>query len=244
LNKRPQVALVSGSTKGIGKVIAQQLILDGYIVVQNSRSTLLESELVGTAHIMADVTNAKECRDLVRKIVETYGNLDLLVCNVGSGKSLEMNTSISNSWDHFLNINLSSTTFLVDSALQALIKSKGNVIAISSACGDDPTIEAPIGYTTAKAALEMFMKTMAVRYGKQGLRFNVVSPGNVLFDGSVWDQKLKINEELTTSYIKKSVPLGRFVEPQDIANSVSFLAGAGGRNITGAILPVDGGQSL
>ena len=212
--------------------------------MQNSRSTVLESELVSTAHIIADVTNAKECRDLVAKIVETYGSLDLLVCNVGSGKGLEGNTSVSNSWDHFLSVNLSSTTFLVDSALQALAKSKGNVIAISSVCGEDPTIEAPIGYTTAKAALEMFMKTMAVRYGKQGLRFNVVSPGNVLFEGSVWDQKLKTNEASTTSYIEKTVPLGRFDEPQDISNSVSFVAGAGGRNITGAVLPVDGGQSL
>jgi 3-oxoacyl-[acyl-carrier protein] reductase len=90
----------------------------------------------------------------------------------------------------------------------------------------------------------MFMKTMAVRYGKQGLRFNVVSPGNVLFDGSVWDQKLKTNEVSTTSYIEKTVPLGRFIEPQDIARAVSFLAGPGGRNINGVVLPVDGGQSL
>ena len=235
---------MSGSTKGIGKAIAQQLVLDGYIVIQNSRSIVLESELVGEAHIMADVTNAKECKDLIAKIVEKYDNLDALVCNVGSGKGLEENTSVSNSWDHFLSVNLSSTTFLVESALESLTKAKGNVVAISSICGEDPTIEAPIGYTTAKAALEMFMKTMAVRYGKQGLRFNVVSPGNVLFNGSVWDQKLKTHEVLTTSYIESNVPLGRFVNPQDIASAVSFLAGPGGRNITGAVLPVDGGQSL
>ena len=235
---------MSGSTKGIGKAIAQQLVLDGYIVVQNSRSKLLESELVGEAHIMADVTNAKKCRDLIEEIVEKYGYLDVLVCTVGSGKDLEENTRVSNSWDHFLSINLSSTTFLVESALEALTTTKGNVVAISSICGEDPTIEAPIGYTTAKAALEMFMKTMAVRYGKQGLRFNVVSPGNVLFDGSVWDQKLKTNEVSTISYIEKTVPLGKFVEPQDIASAVSFLAGPSGRNISGVILPVDGGQSL
>lgn len=235
---------MSGSTKGIGKAIARQLILDGYIVIQNSRSIVQESQLVGDSHIVADVTKAKECEDLIGKIIERYGSLDVLVCNVGSGKSLEGNTSFSNSWEHFLSLNLISTTFLVESALGALIMTKGNVVAISSICGEDPTIEAPIGYTTAKAALEMFMKTMAVRYGRQGLRFNVVSPGNVLFDGSVWDQKLKTDSEVTTMHINENVPLGRFVEPQDIARAVSFLVGSDGRNITGAILPVDGGQSL
>lgn len=235
---------MSGSTKGIGKAIAQQLVIDGYIVIQNSRSKVLQSELVGEAHIKADVTIANECKDLIGRIVEKYDNLDILVCNVGSGKGLEENISVPNSWDHFLSVNLSSTTFLVEFALEALTKSKGNVVAISSICGEDPTIEAPIEYTTAKAALEMFMKTMAVKYGKQGLRFNVVSPGNVLFSGSVWDQKLKTNKVSTNSYIEKTVPLGRFVNPQDIASAVSFLAGPGGRNVTGAILRVDGGQSL
>jgi 3-oxoacyl-[acyl-carrier protein] reductase len=235
---------VSGSTKGVGKAIARQLKLEGYIVIQNSRSVALKSELVGEAHMMADVTDAKECKDLIGKIIEKYGNLDVLVCNVGSGKGLEENTSTLNSWHHFLSLNLSSTTLLVESALEALINSKGNVVAISSICGEDPTIDAPIEYTTAKAALGMFMKTMAVRYGHLGLRFNVVSPGNVLFDGSVWDRKLKSNEVSTTTYIENSVPLRRFVEPQDIANAVSFLAGPSGRNITGVVLPVDGGQSL
>jgi 3-oxoacyl-[acyl-carrier protein] reductase len=244
MSKRQQIALVSGSTKGIGKSIAQQLVLDGYLVIQNSRSKVQVSELVGADHIMADVTNAKECSNLIRKVVEKYGNLDLLVCNVGSGKSIEGNANTQNSWDYFLSINLSSTTFLVESAIQALKEAKGNVVAISSVCGEDPTINAPIEYATAKAALEMFIKTMAVRSAKHGIRFNVVSPGNVLFDGSVWDQKLKTDEVATNLYIEKTVPLGRFIEPEDIARAVSFLAGPQGRNITGAILRVDGGQSL
>jgi 3-oxoacyl-[acyl-carrier protein] reductase len=239
-----QVALVSGSTKGIGKVIAQQLVLEGYIVVQNSRSTLLDYDLVAQTHIKADVTDQNGCKELIEKIIEKYGKLDLLVCNVGSGKNLSENHEVLDSWDHFLSINLNSATYLVDSALAALTKTKGNVVAISSICGEDPTIDSPIGYTTAKAALEMYMKSMAVRYAKQGLRFNVVSPGNVLFDGSVWHQKLKSDEVATTSYIHRNVPMGRFVEPQDIASAVSFLAGPGGRNITGVVLPVDGGQSL
>jgi 3-oxoacyl-[acyl-carrier protein] reductase len=244
MSERQQVALVSGSTRGIGKAIAEQLVLDGYIVVQNSRSSVQDGELVGQTHIRADVTNAIDCRELIEKIVEKYGQLNLLVCNVGSGKSLSTSVVPEESWDHFLNINLNSTTYLVNSALEALITTKGNVVAISSICGEDPTIEAPVGYTTAKAGLEMFMKTMAARNGKLGVRFNVVSPGNVLFEGSVWEQKLKSNSVEINSYLKQHVPLGKFIEPQDIAKAVSFLTGPSGRNITGVVLPVDGGQSI
>ena len=114
MSERQQVALVSGSTKGIGKVIAEQLVLDGYIVVQNSRTPLQDGELVGQIHIRADVTNPNECKELIEKIVGTYGQLNLLVCNVGSGKSLSSGVDPAKSWEHFLNMNLNSTTYLVD----------------------------------------------------------------------------------------------------------------------------------
>jgi NAD(P)-dependent dehydrogenase (short-subunit alcohol dehydrogenase family) len=117
MSERRRIALVSGSTKGIGKAVAQQLVLDGYIVVQNSRSKILKNQIVGQAHIVADVTSAKACRDLVGEILEKYGNLDLLVCSVGSGSAPVGDTSISNAWDHFLTINLCSTVFLVECAL-------------------------------------------------------------------------------------------------------------------------------
>ena len=238
------IALVSGSTKGIGKAIVQQLVLDGYTVVQNSRSAVAPEDLSGQYHLVADVTNENECRILIEGVIDKYGRLDLLVCNVGSGRVLSNEISNSETWSHFLSINLISTTNLVNSALASLKETKGNVVAISSICGQNPKITAPVGYLTAKAGLEMFMKTMAARNGIHGVRFNVVAPGNVFFEGSVWDQKLQSNKLLVASYLEQHVPLGKFIEPQDIASAVSFLAGPSGRNITGVVLNVDGGQSL
>jgi 3-oxoacyl-[acyl-carrier protein] reductase len=244
MNQSQLVALVSGSTSGIGEAIAKQLVLDGYFVVQNSRSSAVQGKLVGHAHIKADVTKENDCKMLIGEIVQKYGKMNLLVCNVGNGKSLSNESSTSDTWSHYLSLNLYSTTFLVNSALKSLRESKGNVVAISSICAGDPTINAPEGYVAAKAAVEMFMKVMAVRNGKHGVRFNVVSPGNVFFENSVWDQKLKSNELAVNSYIEEHVPLGKFIKPEDIAKAVSFLAGPNGCNITGAVLPVDGGQSI
>jgi 3-oxoacyl-[acyl-carrier protein] reductase len=244
MSESRKVALVSGSTRGIGKAIVQQLVLDGYLVIQNSRTSVLESEIVGHAHLKADVTVDNDCKNLIKEIIEKYGRLNLLVCNVGSGKSLGDEVSDSDSWSHFLSMNLNATTNLINYSLASLIETKGNVVAISSICAEDPTIIAPVEYATAKAGLEMFMKTMAARNGKLGVRFNVVSPGNVLFEGSVWEQKLNSNRLEVNSYLDQRVPLGKFIEPLDIARAVSFLAGSSGRNITGVILPVDGGQSI
>ncbi len=239
-----QVALITGSTSGIGVAIASKLASDGYTVVQNSRSNVNKSELISNQHYVADVTIEADCKDLVEKIKHDYGRLDVLVCNVGSGRPLPMETNRKDYWDHYLNVNLLSATLIIESSLSLLAENKGRVIAISSICAEDPRIKAPLGYSSAKAALQVFMKMMAVNHGGSGLRFNVVSPGNVFFEGSVWDKKLQENDVAVQKYINEVVPLGRFVTAQDIAESVSFLVSEKAKNITGVVLKLDGGQSI
>jgi NAD(P)-dependent dehydrogenase (short-subunit alcohol dehydrogenase family) len=85
---------------------------------------------------------------------------------------------------------------------------------------------------------------MAVKYGSDGIRFNSVSPGNVIFDNSTWHNKFKNNEERVRKYIKDYVPMGVFIEPEDVAEAVLFLASDKSRFTTGVVLNVDGGQSL
>lgn len=239
-----QVALITGSTSGIGVAIASKLSSDGYTVVQNSRSNVDKSELISNQHYVADVTIEADCKELVEKIKNDYGRLDVLVCNVGSGRPLPMETIGKDYWDHYLTVNLLSATLIIESSLSLLAENKGRVIAISSICAEDPRIKAPLGYSSAKAALQVFMKTMAVNYGGSGLTFNVVSPGNVFFEGSVWDKKLQENYFAVQKYINEVVPLRRFVTDQDIAESVSFLVSEKAKNITGVVLKLDGGQSI
>lgn len=239
-----KVALVSGSTNGIGKVIAARFVSEGYTVIQNSRGRINEKDLLGAKHIAGDVTNYKACLEIIEYINSEYGRLDVLVCNVGSGADLETHILSGERWSHFLSTNLLSCTFLVDSALQLLIKSKGNVVAISSICGDSIVKGAPIEYSVAKAALNMYIKSMAQKHGAMGIRFNAVSPGNVMFEGSTWHEKLKKDEKLVTHYISENVPMGEFIEPEAIAEAALFLANDSSKLTTGVVLNIDGGQVL
>ena len=239
-----KVALVSGSTNGIGKVIAARFVSEGYTVIQNSRNKLNNYDLLGAKHIEGDVTNYKICLEIIESIKAEYGRLDVLVCNVGSGADLDTSILPGDRWSHFLSSNLLSCTYLVDSALQLLIKSKGNVVAVSSICGYSIVKGAPVEYSVAKAALNMYIKSMAFKHGNIGIRFNAVSPGNVMFEGSTWHNKLKKDEKQVTQYISENVPMGGFIKPEAIAEAVIFLASDGSKSTTGVVLNIDGGQIL
>ena len=238
------VAFVSGSSQGIGLAIAEELVKSGYQVVVNSRNEAGGNTPKGSIHIKGDVSVESESSQIVSRITSEFGRLDLLICNVGSGSPAEPGMNNSEAWNRSINSNLKSATTLTDTAIDALMASKGNVIFISSICGSDPTISAPIEYKSAKAALDMYMKAMAYKYAPIGVRFNSISPGNVLFDGSVWHEKMSNNPEETQRYIKKIVPMNTLIQPLDIAKAVLFLSSESARYITGVNIPVDGGQSI
>lgn len=238
------VALVSGATHGIGKAITKRLVDEGWTVVQNSRNEIPNSELIGAGHYVADVTKLLECEGLVTSVIKEFGKLDALICNVGSGAEIGAEFSKMERWDHFLRINLSSASNLISAALGVLQESKGSVVAISSICGTVSVPGAPVEYSAAKTALNTYIKSLASEYGKNGVRFNIVAPGNVLFEGSSWHRKIKNDSRETEKYISKNVPLGGFIEPQEVAAAVAFLASQESKSTTGAVLVIDRGQSL
>jgi 3-oxoacyl-[acyl-carrier protein] reductase len=244
LNSAKKVVLVSGSTRGIGKVIADRLLCDNYLVIQNSRDAQFDLDLASGNYIKADVTNFNECKEMIDRINQNFGKLDVLVSNVGSGKKLPSSLDVPNRWNSYINSNLLSTTYLVESALPLLIKSKGNVVAISSISGSSQIDDAPIEYSVSKAALNMYIKSMAHRYGALNVRFNAVAPGNVLFEGSVWQDKLQHQKDTVEEYIGQNVPMKVFITPKDVAEAVAFLAGENAIHTTGVILNVDAGQDL
>jgi len=193
-----KVALVTGSTKGIGREIAESLHREGCVIVLNARDTeelatvSREMGLDPDKHaIKGDVTRVNDCFRMVNDVLRHFGRLDILVCNVGSGRSVAPGDETSEEWERVLALNLWSTTNMVEAARQALAATKGTIICVSSICGIEMIPGAPVTYSVAKAALNAYVRGIARPLGKLGVRINAVAPGNILFEGSVWARKLR-----------------------------------------------------
>ncbi|MBD9484371.1 SDR family oxidoreductase [Pseudomonas sp. PDM14] len=245
LNLNGKVALVTGSSAGIGFEIAQQLALEGCQVVLNGRNPerlrVAQEQIMGASSVLADVRDPEACQSLVQRVIEQHGRLDVLVCNVGSGASVPPGKETPTEWHRVLELNLHSTTQTVWAASDALVASRGNVICISSICGIE-ALGCPVAYAAAKAAVESYVRNSARSFGKHGVRINSIAPGNILFEGSVWERKLKEDRGAVESMLQRDVALARLGSPQDVARLAAYLASPLGGFITGATYVVDGGQ--
>lgn len=241
-----KVALVTGSSKGIGRVIAQTLHEEGCRVVLNARNAAelgdAAAKLTGASGIVGDVSQPAEARRIVAEVLSTFGQLDILVCNVGSGRSVPPGKETADEWQRVFASNLWSTTNCVEAASDALISSKGVIICISSICGLEIIEGAPVTYSTAKAALNAYVRGIARPLGRQGVRINAIAPGNILFEGSVWSRRLAEDSQAVQAMLNNDVPLGCLGTPNDVANLVAYLASPRSSFASGSVWTLDGGQ--
>lgn len=235
-----KVALVTGSTRGIGLAIAERLVADGFRVVTNGRTT--PEKIIGEEHIQADITQRDDLSRLIEFVKMKFGNIDVLVCNVGSGKQVEAILP-EDRWKHFLSLNLFSAVYLIEALIHESLLKESKVIGISSIAGSKAT-SAPIEYSASKAALDSYFKNLAYSNADARINFNLLSLGNVLFPGSTWEEKIKSNRDSVDRYIAESVPANRFATLDEIADVASFLASTKCNFMTGSTITVDGGQIL
>ena len=238
--------LITGSSRGIGKEIAKSLLDEGCKVAINSRNLeqlkIIHNEIKSDLYIAGDVTNLKDCKRISKEVIKIFGSLDILICNVGSGKSVSPGYETSDEWHRVLNINFQSTTNMVEIFKEYLFRSKGTIVCISSICGVETILGAPITYSVSKSALNSYVKSISRPLGKNGVRINAITPGNILFDGSTWAEKMNSNPAEVSKMLKEEVPLGRLGNPKDISSLVCFLASPLASFITGSIFNIDGGQ--
>ena len=242
-----KVVLVTGASKGIGFSISRKFIEEGAKVIITGRN---EEDLVSAVKKMGnsayyycvDHTDADSIRGLRALINKEFEQLDCIVCNVGSGKSVPPGSETIEEWVRVFDLNFFSATNVIETFKDAIITSKGNFICISSICGKE-TLEAPITYSVAKTALNNYVNNISKVLGKKGVRINVISPGNILFEGSVWQRKMNENANQTLEYIHEVVPLQKFGQAEDIANLAVFLASEKASFISGANFIIDGGQT-
>jgi 3-oxoacyl-[acyl-carrier protein] reductase len=238
--------LVAGSSKGIGFSIAKAFHENGCQVGLNGRNLkdLQDSsnKLTGSIAIQGDVTNPKEAKNIVLDFVDRFKRFDVLICNVGSGKSSNHGNESNDEWKRALDLNLLSATNMIEASRNFLEINHGSIICISSICGLEVVENAPIPYSAAKAALNLYVKAMARPLGKDGIRINAIAPGNILFEDSVWAHKILEDRERTEAMLKSKVSLNTFGDLDDISNLALYLASDFAKFVTGSIWTIDGGQ--
>lgn len=234
---------VTGGGTGIGRAIATRLGAEGGAVAVSDIDVDLAQQVAsqiaaagGTAFAAScDVTDDAAVRSSIADAVAGLGKLDILVTTAGGDWDEPGFEEITDElWDKKIDVNLTGVARCVRAALPHLIAAGpgGNVVAVGSINGNVAIGGYP--YSAAKAGLENLIKNLAARYGRQGVRFNLVTPGTIRTRN--W-----LGRENDLAQVVRSIPLGRVGEPEDVAAAVCFLASPDAGWITGINLPVEGG---
>ena len=252
-NKR--IAIVTGSSKGIGKAIAVSFAnsKDYSGIVINSRK-VEEAKLVSaeikdlragcdSIAVEADVSKEGDCIKLVAETVKHFGRIDVLVNNAGIQEDLPLTEINIDEWYKILGVDLTGPFVCSREAVKCMKAQQdpkgGCIINISSV---HQTIPKPhyVPYATSKAGLEMMTKTMALELAKDNIRANVVAPGAIDTD---MNKELRENIEELEKVINR-IPMGRVATANEVANVVEFLASDKASYVTGTTFFVDGGMTL
>ena len=248
LNLKNKKVLVTGSTKGIGFSITKSFMNEGAEVAINSRNIKEIKKVIkklGSKKlycIPGDVTKMNDIKKIHKQVIKLMGGIDILICNVGSGKSVVSGKESLKEWQRVFSINLWSAINMIDIFKKDLSKSKGSIVCISSICGHEYIKGAPITYSLAKNALNAYVKLVSKELGKNKIRINAISPGNILFNGSVWSKKIKENSKEVKKLLINEVSLNKLGSTDDISNIVIFLASKRSVFTTGSVFVIDGGQ--
>lgn len=229
-----KIALVTGAGKGIGKAIASRLLEDGFTVIANTRNTPVEAQQ-NLIEYRADITQESQVTKMITDVINTYGQIDVLVNNAGIAEQKLFTDITEADWDNMVNHNLKSMFLVTKAVLPNMIHNKqGKIINISSIwgiCG----ASCEVHYSAAKAGVIGFTKALAKEVGPSNITVNCIAPGVIQTD------MLQSFSKEDLDALKEETPLGKLGTPEDIAAAVSFFADNRSDFITGQILSPNGG---
>ena len=244
-----KVAIVTGSSRGIGRSIAEHLAAHGARVVVSSRKLPACEEVVNAIRsaggeataVAANIGDKAQLEYLVAETRKRFGPIDILVCNAASNPYFgPMSGLPDDAFQKILQNNIVSNHWLSNLVLPEMAQRKDGVVIIVSSIGGIKGSAVLGAYCVSKAADMQLARNLAVEWGKQNIRVNCIAPGLVKTDfaRALWDnQKLLAHTEATT-------PLGRIGDPDDIGGIAVFLASRAGAFVTGQTIVADGGVTI
>lgn len=244
--------LITASSGGIGLQIARLFLQEGARIIINGRTKDKLNEAARQLQLEAGIDAVDmflgnmccqetiiSCRNYIK---EKWGALDILIPNLGTGKALSKERLDIVEWEYMMENNLFSTVNLIHTFEPLLIKGNDTSIVMISSIVAYERANAPYAYAAAKNSILTLNSYLAGDYAKKNIRVNCVVPGNVFFHGGRWEELIKEDKNGVETYINKNVPMRRFAKPEEIANTVIFLASEKSSFTTGAAVVIDGGQ--
>ena len=241
-----KIALVTGGSRGIGFATAQILSKNGATVIitakDQKRLDKAKAKIPNSTAIAADIRKSGDVKNVVNVIVEKFGKLDILVNNAGMFPKIKQLHKIDeDEWNEVLDVNLTGQFRFTKEAIPLLQKTSGSIVNISSDAG----IKAYQGfnadaYSASKAALILLTKCWALEYSSDKIRVNCICPGVV--DTDMTKPFLKTQKD--KDFMDNEHPIGRIGQPDEIAKAILYFVSDDASWTTGAILTVDGGESI
>ena len=241
-----KIAIVTGGSRGIGFAIAKTLSENGATVVITSKDSekikKAELKISNAFGITCNIKKKMEVQNVVNQTIEKFGKLDILVNNAGIFPKIKQLHEIDeDEWNEVLDVNLTGQFRFTKEAIPYLQKTSGCIINISSDAGlkayEGFNVDA---YSASKAALIVLTKCWALEYAKDKIRINCICPGVV--DTDMTKPFLKNQKDI--EFMNNEHPLGRIGKPEEIGKAVLYFASDDASWVTGAILTVDGGESI
>ena len=248
-----KVAVVTGSSRGLGLASARALVAEGCRVCICARGSerLAEAALEVEAAakrpnmiltVQADVSTSAGIEMVLARTVETFGGLDILVNNVGRAAGSDLLGTTDAEWqaafDETLFPAIRASRLAVPHMRQ---RGGGVIIMIASIYGREAG--GRMTYNAVKAAEISLAKSMAQQLASSNIRVNSVSPGSIVFEGGSWWKRQQADPDGMAEFVKREIPFGRFGTPEEVGDVVAFLASRRASWITGTSVVVDGGQS-
>ncbi len=234
--------VVTGAAQGLGRGIVEAFLAEGAGVVAFDVQGKVE-ELAGDrcAPLVGDQSSRDDCRRAVELCVERFGEIDVMCAHAGIAEPMPLLEMTDEHWRRHMAVNVDGTMYLAVEAARAMVDAgRGGSIVCTSSINAWFVEETHAVYNVTKAAVWTFVRSAAMDFARHGIRVNGIAPG--VADTPI--AALVVHDpELAPQYLK-TIPLGRFGQPRDIANAVLFLASDDASYITGQTIVLDGGQTL